>query len=232
MISKKLYEEYFGKTIDNYFNKNLKGLVGNKNIEESTENDDLPVNTQGVNIFGHNIVSAKNNETREALNYYLDKIKKTNVPSIFLLNECGEIKYKKLLKRELREEFRSLIDKSRKTAMIFNKELKLNVIFDQLNDDYNKIAALTNAEGQRIIVFNAYVQPGEEHQTRFSAFKFKLETVLKRFAEAKLIIFGDFNLNKDKMKKQLFEDFTEYKNLKLITSDDPDAVTRQQETVN
>jgi hypothetical protein len=71
---------------------------------------------------------------------------------------------------------------------------------DKLNDEYNQIFMAMNDDGKKIILYNAYLPPGEDHSIRLESFLTRMKTILIRFKDAKLIVFGDFNMTRDKMK--------------------------------
>ena len=50
-----------------------------------------------------------------------------------------------------------------------------------MNDEYNQIAMVTNSENKRLIIYNTYVAPGEDHSARLDGFKVRLRAIMERF---------------------------------------------------
>lgn len=132
----------------------------------------------------------------------------------------------------MRHKFKTLINKGAKTAMIFSKQLRINEILDKENDDYTQIDVLNNTDNQKTIIINTYISPGPDHDSRFSNLLYKLNFVLTRYKDSKLILFGDLNINRKRLVNKLKELQGENKELKAIFDLDEKVFTRYRETVN
>jgi len=75
------------------------------------------------------------------------------------------------------------------------------MIIDKMNDTHNKIAVVTNIDKKKLILYNVYVAPGDTHGARVDAAKIRLRTILDRYKDAKVVVYGYFNINRDKIKK-------------------------------
>jgi hypothetical protein len=116
---------------------------------------------------------------------------------------------------------------------IYNKKLRVNIIMDKMNDDYNQIAMVTNLEKKRIVVYNTYVAPGKEHLDRLDGVKVRLNSILERYENAKVIVFGDFNLKREEMKKKFLNHFKHKdKDIKCHMKNATHAFTRTRNTIN
>jgi len=50
------------------------------------------------------------------------------------------------------------------------------------------------------------MSPGEDHRARLDGAKIRFRTILdRRYKQAKIIVFGEFNLKRDQMKKDFLK---------------------------
>ena len=62
---------------------------------------------------------------------------------------------------------------------------------------------MKNMEGRKILVYNTYIPPGEDHYARVDAFIMRFNSILARYKDCKLIVYGDFNLSRDDFEKKV-----------------------------
>lgn len=198
--------------------KNTQGKVSGRIDEEAIESN------LKINIFGHNIRSAVSVVNKEMLNRFLDSKRKDRNPSILMLNESGDLKSKKLLLKQLENDY-GILTSGTKTAIIFDKRVRLNMIFDKLNDEHNQICVIGNGKN-KVIIYNTYLNPGTQHKMRIDAFKVRMDSILGRYKDAKIIVFGDFNLTKEEFKIEIMNYFKGVKGIKYHIDPSINAFTR------
>ena len=192
--------------------KKEKGKVrnANKGNKAGSMSQRPIIHSKSLSLIGHNSTTICSKENKELLNVYLNELYNQDKIALLMLNEVGKVAANKVLDRSLRDKF-SIMGSGTKTALIFDKRLKVSMIMDKLNDNYNQIAMVTNIEGKRLIVYNVYVAPGADHGARVDAAKLRLRTILDRYKDKKLVVFGDFNMKRDEMKKKFIDSFKDKK---------------------
>ena len=170
-----------------------------------------------VNIVGNNITTACSYANKELLNRFLEKEK----TDFMMLNESGRI-HDKILRDK--EKF-GYLNKGTRTATIFNKDYKLSMILEKLNDEYNQIMMVTSDQGRKLILYNVYIPPSQDHSIRLATFITRLKVILDRYVGAKVVVFGDFNLSRDEMSKKVMDPL-KGRGVKLHKEDGINAFTR------
>lgn len=162
--------------------------------------------SDNLHIIGHNSTTLCSKENKDLFNVYLNDLYNEDKVAILLLNEVGKVDNIKLFDRSLRDKY-AIMGTGTRTAIVYDKRLRVNMVMDKLNDDHNQIAVVTNLKNKKLIIYNVYVAPGADHRARLDSAKFRLRTILERFKDAKIVIFGDFNLKRNEMKKEFLSDF-------------------------
>lgn len=71
-----------------------------------------------------------------------------------------------------------------------------------MNDEYNMIFSVKTADGKKVIVYNAYLSPSEKHNSLVKGFCNRLKILKDRY-DAKIIAFGDLNLRREEIQKEV-----------------------------
>ena len=165
---------------------------------------------EDIHIIGHNSTSLCSKENKELFNIYLSDLYNQDKTAVLMMNEVGKIKDNSILDKDMRDKY-AILGTGTRTAIIYNKKLKVNMIMDKLNDDYNQIAVVTNLDKQKLVIYNVYVAPGPDHKARLDSAKLRLRAILDRYRDAKVVMFGDFNLKREHMKKEFLGAFKDKK---------------------
>ena len=160
----------------------------------------------GLHIVGHNATTICSKENNGLFNIYLNDLYNRDKTAILMLNEVGKIGCSKVLDKSLKDKY-AILGTGTRTAIVYDRRLKVNMIMDKLNDHHNQIAVVTNLDKQRLILYNVYVAPGTDHRARLDGAKLRLRAIFARYKDAKVVIFGDFNLKRTEMKKLFLADF-------------------------
>lgn len=185
---------------------------------------DGPEKNYKLKVYGHNIRSACTTVHKEMINRFLAERKEETNPTILLLNESGEVKKKRLLQTALENNY-GIMTRGTDTAIIFDKRVRLNMIFDKLNDENNQICVVKN-NNKKLIIYNTYITPGPKHGMRLDAFKVRFNTIVSRYKDAKVIVFGDFNLTREEFKKNVITYYQGVKGIKFHIDTSLNAFTR------
>ena len=144
-----------------------------------------------IKIYGANVRKLTNENNIYLVNF-IDQIK----PDFLLLNECsfGNSKFK--------INGYKMIGEGGKTCIIHKEEYGVHVMLHYLNDNWNLICKV-NCSGKNLILYSAYLSPDERHNTRIEETLHRLEIIKNRYTDMKLILFGDFNMNRKDFKNKV-----------------------------
>ena len=194
--------------------------IGNDNREKKNKGnragglDARPVkNRGGIHVIGHNWTTLCSKENKDLFNIYLNELYNQDKIAILMLNEVGKIYNGNILDKPLRDKY-AIMGSGTRTSLVYDRRLKVNMIMDKMNDTHNQIAVVTNTDKKRLILYNVYVAPGDTHGASLDAAKIRLRAILDRYKDAKVVVYGDFNIKRDKIKK----DFLDYFNDKKLLS--------------
>ncbi len=200
----KFPEEY--EIISTRNNNNITFAIKKETIDifkkENVENKDIIKNKYGHNIkyennnnnykiLGWNAVSIASSHNNFLLNNYLDIHK----PDFILINEVGATKDKFM--NGLNEEY-NIIAPNRETGIIFRRKFKLRKILSNLTNDYLLISKVeTEEEEKNLILISAYAPPNEYKHFRLDYIVSVLNTIIVRYREPQIIVYGDFNIKRE-----------------------------------
>ena len=75
-------------------------------------------------------------------------------------------------------------------------------MLSKLNDDYCLICRVTLETGS-FIVFNYYIRPDDRKYIRIGDLKNKLRDIITKTNNAKIVVYGDLNINKDIIMREI-----------------------------
>ena len=134
----------------------------------------------------------------------LSNVLDNNRPDFVLLNECfiGNASFK------MSGYNLELSDKN-KVGIIYRNTYYLNKSCVELEDKYNMIRTV-NTEKGNLIIYCVYIPPGEKHDIRVKEFIERLLLLKSKYNSLSLIIFGDLNIERKNIKRELIDkiDFT------------------------
>ena len=120
-----------------------------------------------------------------------------------MLNKCGEIKKKKIIKSK---EY-NVCSFNERVGIIYNKKYSVYKILENLNDAHNLITRIDTKNENGIksayILYCVYLPPTRDHEILIGDFLNKLNMIKNRYKNAKIIVFGDFNLKRDEFKNKI-----------------------------
>jgi hypothetical protein len=90
------------------------------------------------------------------------------------------------------------------------------MIMDKMNDNHNQIAVVTNTDKKKLILYNVYVAPGHTNWARLDKAKIRLRTIFDRYKDSKVVVYGDFNKKREKIKKEFLDYFNDKKLLSHV----------------
>ena len=172
-------------------------------IEDKKDYDERKGKIQGGNginafkkikIYGENIRTF-NEMNRGLLSNVLDN----NRPDFVLLNECfiGNASFK------MSGYNLELSDKN-KVGIIYWNVYYLNKSCVELEDKYNMIRTV-NTEKGNLIIYCVYIPPGEKHDIRVKEFIERLLLLKSKYNSLSLILFGDLNIERKNIKRELID---------------------------
>ena len=137
-------EDVFIKSSNEYF------MMRRNDIEEKYRDKfgDEPTieEPSTIKVYGWNSVSACTPENKVLINAFLEQ----NRADILMLNECGPIKDKKIIKNKNYK----VLSQGEGAAIVYNEKYTVTQIFDKLNDKNTVIAkvSLKNSNKSFIVV--------------------------------------------------------------------------------
>ena len=116
---------------------------------------------------------------------------------IILLNEYGDIKKKKIIK----DKNYKLLNNNN-IAIIYKKDLSVYQILEKLCND-NILIARLDSNKNSYILFCMYIPPNREYDIIMGEVMNKLLMVKNRYKDCKIILFGDFNINRNRLENKI-----------------------------
>ena len=143
---------------------------------------------------------------------------------ILMLNETGKLNNNKLNKDY------KIYGKNKYVRTLINKRYDSTICFPELNDEYCLICRVTLESGS-FIVFNYYLRPDEKKYIRIGELKNKLRDLIVKTKNAKIVVYGDLNINKENIMREIGYDMKNYGG-KIIFSDLECSFTRIRNVSN
>ena len=142
-----------------------------------------------LKIIGWNCSSACTQENKTFINAHLESL----YTDIILLNECGSIKKKRILKNK---NYKLLKNNNDNVSIIYKNNLSVYQILEKLCND-NILIARLDSNKNSYILFCVYITPNKEHELIMNDVINKLIMIKNRYKDCKIILFGDFNINRN-----------------------------------
>ena len=173
-----------------------------------------------IRIIGENIRSL--NETNRAL---LSNILDTERPDFMLLNECniGKAKFNM-------SGYKLELSDNNEVGILYRDIYYLNDVYKNIEDNYNMIKMINTTKG-KLILYCAYLPPGEGHNMRIKELIDKLLLLKRRYKSLSLILFGDLNIDRKNIKEKLCNKIVQY-GFKVIYDPDENIYTHEQKINN
>jgi hypothetical protein len=146
-----------------------------------------------LTILGWNSRSAVSPENEMAMRKYIAE----KVPDIILLNENGPIENK-----HLRGLSYKCFRNSLKTGVVFNDKFSVHKTLPLWNNELNMIMKM-NSEGKSILLYSFYKSHRLEENDQIDQLIYRLGAIKVRYGELSLLLYGDFNLSRDKFKTKV-----------------------------
>ena len=189
---------YISRKKNEYFLINKKDLPDNTKNKYGNSNNNLD-EEKYLRIIGWNSVSLCSPVNKTLINAYLEK----HNTDIIMVNECGEMKKKKIIKNKQY----NVCSFNDRVGIIYNKKYSVYKILENLNDEHNLITRIDtiNKDGKKsaYILYCVYLPPTRDHEILIGDFLNKLNMIKNRYKNAKIIVYGDFNLRRDEFKNKV-----------------------------
>ena len=146
-------------------------------------------------------------------------------PDFILLNESniGKANFKM-------SGYKLELSDNNEVGILYRDIYYLNKSFKDLEDNYNMIK-MVNTDKGNLIIYCAYIPPGEEHNKRVNELIEKLILLKRNYNSLSLILFGDLNIKREKIEEKLENKIKEY-GFKVWYKKDKDEYTHEQKSGN
>ena len=174
----------------------------------------LDISNKYIRIIGCN-VRTLNQGNIDLLIHTLEEI----YPDIILLNECD-------IKNKNKKIQNYSFFKTQKCGILIKEELNSMEIMKNANDEFNMIRKLETQNGS-LVIYVTYAQPGIGHKKKIENIYNNLIELKKKYGESlKLIMFGDLNMKREKIRNnKYFQEVVKY-NFSVIMNDNINEYTR------
>jgi len=114
--------------------------------------DASPVkNSGGIHVIGYNSTTLCSKENKDLFNIYLNELYNQDKIAYLMLNEVRKIYNGNILDKSLRDKY-AIMGSGTRTALVYDRRLKVNMIMDKMNDTHNQIAVFTNTDKKKPIL--------------------------------------------------------------------------------